>query len=424
MTPITATDIRRFAPKAKQHYVDALVSGWPDMVSAGLDRPLRLCHFLAQSHHETGGFTIVREATTWSHEQMCVTLWPNRFKKSDPVFRARYAAACRDPEEKPYRLAELAYGRGNSLGKSLGNCEDGDGWNYRGGGFQQGTGRAWYREVGEAIGVDLEQSPDLIENPNVSLKATIHYWTKHNLNRFADCNYGTAISRQINRGNPFSSKPANHEDRRLGAFDRAWAVWGSGELPSPNEIRVGAHGRDVLAIQTQLRNLKYAVGDLDEAYGEETARAVAAFKADWKRKNGQRLEDDDIVGPLTRAALAAADPITRPAREAMTAADLREKGSTEVAAGDTIKKAGTLAVVAAAVDGATKTGADLQVKEALSNVSGYKTAIEPAIDGAKWLIGHWLWAGVLVGGIWLYYGGHKVVMARLAAARNGFNLWR
>lgn len=135
----TAADLRRLAPAAEQSYIDALVEGWDAMQTAGINTPIRRCHFLAQAMHETGDFTIIREKCTWSAKRMC-ELWPARYSMRDPIFLARIAAAREDEETK----AEMAYG-----GRAdLGNENDGDGYAYRGGGIFQGTGRGWYRETG------------------------------------------------------------------------------------------------------------------------------------------------------------------------------------------------------------------------------------------------------------------------------------
>ncbi len=60
--------------------------------------------------------------------------------------------------------------------KDLGNLNHGDGYKYRGRGFNQLTGRANYANVGKAIGVDLVNNPELLETPEVAAKALAYFF--------------------------------------------------------------------------------------------------------------------------------------------------------------------------------------------------------------------------------------------------------
>lgn len=418
--PVRVEDLRRFAPRAKQPYIAALTDGWPMIEAAGINTPLRWCHFMAQCFHETGGFTIVREHTTWSETRMCA-LWPNRFKMVDPVFRLKYRACGGSDSD----LAELAYGPGNDLGRKLGNTEEGDGWAYRGGSFLQGTGRAWYREVGQAIGHDLEGSPDLIENPTIGLQAALWVWSRYKLNGFADANNGRAIGNQINRGNPFSKhEPIGAPERRR-AYDRAWAIWGNGATPAKSQdIDVGSHGPEVVAIQLRLKELRYGVGNADGVFGPETRRAVAAFKADWIAENGGELEPNARVGARTKAALAEAVPIERPERAEATVKDLAAAGSTEVKAGQQIKGAGAAATAIGAAGIAQQTGVLDTVQNNVGWLPAAQSTLAPAIDAVKWATTNLLFVGLVALGLIVYYRGHLIEQARLMAHRLGLNLGR
>lgn len=413
----TIADLMKYAPRAQRSYVDALVNGWPAIQAAGINTPLRWCHFIAQCHHETGGFTIVRENTNWTRDQMC-RLWPSRFKANDPIFVAKYAMCKGD--ELDVKLAEMAYGGR----KDLGNTEPGDGWDYRGGGFLQGTGRGWYRETGEAIGVDLEGNPDLIENCSVSLKATLWYWTRYKINDHADANNLRAVGNQINRGNPYSKHEPIDADKRKRQFDRAWAIWGENALPRPDGLNVGSAGPEVLALQLRLRELRYAVGNADGVFGRETGRAVAAFKADWKHERGYSLDPDLKVGPTTLAALADARPIERKEREQTTPGELLAAGSTEMKAGQEMKTVGT----ALAAGGGLKAASDAGLLDTLNSSVGWlpsaQSTVAPAIESVKWAMGNLFFVGLVGLGLLIWYRGYLIQHARLIAHRLGFNLSR
>jgi predicted chitinase len=60
--------------------------------------------------------------------------------------------------------------------KDLGNLQPGDGYKFRGRGFNQLTGRANYTIIGKAIGVDIVTNPDLMDNPEIAAKALAYYF--------------------------------------------------------------------------------------------------------------------------------------------------------------------------------------------------------------------------------------------------------
>lgn len=61
---------------------------------------------------------------------------------------------------------------------SIGNQGGDDGWNYRGRGFNQLTGKNNYRTFGNIIGEDLVGNPDLMNNPEVAAKVAVAFFTK------------------------------------------------------------------------------------------------------------------------------------------------------------------------------------------------------------------------------------------------------
>lgn len=69
---------------------------------------------------------------------------------------------------------EKVYGVGS--GVPLGNTQVGDGWKYRGRGFNQITGRGNYTFYGKNIGKDLANHPELLNDPEIAAKAAIQFF--------------------------------------------------------------------------------------------------------------------------------------------------------------------------------------------------------------------------------------------------------
>ncbi|MBC2668764.1 glycoside hydrolase family 19 protein [Novosphingobium piscinae] len=82
----------------------------------------------------------------------------------------------------------------------LGNTRPGDGRRYLGRGIFQLTGRANYRQIGNAIGIDLESNPELAETPDVAVQTAAFFWRTRNLNLVADKGEEDRITRLINGG--------------------------------------------------------------------------------------------------------------------------------------------------------------------------------------------------------------------------------
>jgi len=117
--------------------------------------PAREAHFLAQIAHESGGFRYVRE---------------------------------------------LASGEAYEGRADLGNTEPGDGVRYKGRGLIQITGRANYKDCGDALGLDLLAEPELLERSDLACRSAGWYWQEHALNELADRGDIRSITRKINGG--------------------------------------------------------------------------------------------------------------------------------------------------------------------------------------------------------------------------------
>jgi putative chitinase len=143
------------------HAKDSAVSAFCEPLNSVMEKyeintPLRQCHFLAQIGHESG--------------------------------------------ELRYR-EELASGRAYEGRKDLGNVEEGDGPRFKGRGLIQLTGRANYKEYGEFLGWDLLESPQVVaEDAGICADVAGWFWAKRRLNKYADQDDVTTITKRINGG--------------------------------------------------------------------------------------------------------------------------------------------------------------------------------------------------------------------------------
>jgi putative chitinase len=112
-------------------------------------------HFMAQISHECGAGLEVEENLSYSAERM-TQVWPSRFHSIEEA--APYA-------HNPRMLANKVYnGRmGNEIGSD-------DGYNYRGRGATQTTGRNGYKKLGEKLGIDLLGNPGMVNEPGLFLE--------------------------------------------------------------------------------------------------------------------------------------------------------------------------------------------------------------------------------------------------------------
>lgn len=118
--------------------------------------------------------------------------------------------------------AELKYGYKTRIGKNLGNILPGDGARYIGRGYVQLTGRANYRNMGQDLGIPLEENPDLALIPEYSYQILVVGMKK---GRFT----GKALNgardfvqcRKIINGTDKAGLIAGYAERFLNALEKA-----------------------------------------------------------------------------------------------------------------------------------------------------------------------------------------------------------
>lgn len=109
-----------------------------------------------------------------------------------------------------------------SLAKKLSNTpeKDGDGAKYKGRGLIQITGYANYRDCGKALGIDLINHPELLEQPEYAVLSAGWYWQSRNINAACDADDIVKITKLVNGG-------TNHLSERTAYYNKAKSVLNS-----------------------------------------------------------------------------------------------------------------------------------------------------------------------------------------------------
>ena len=153
-----------------------------------IDTPQRVAMWLAQLAHESRGFDKMEEVLNYSAERLRQVF--QRFFPSIEVAR-QYA-------HEPEKLANYVYDDINDdqndpdpninrrPSSRLGNTDNGDGWKYRGRGYNGLTGKDNYRIEGQRIGVDLVNFPDKAAEPETAALIAGSFWQRTGCNALAD----------------------------------------------------------------------------------------------------------------------------------------------------------------------------------------------------------------------------------------------
>lgn len=156
---------------------------------------LRLSSFLAQIHHESAGFTVLKENLNYSVNGLLRTFGRHRISEED----ARRLGREGNRPANQIEIANIIYG-GNWGRVNLGNTQPNDGSRFIGRGFKQVTGRANYTSLSNDVKVDYVNNPEWLLREADAMLSACWFWKKNNCNRFADIDDVSRLTRVINGG--------------------------------------------------------------------------------------------------------------------------------------------------------------------------------------------------------------------------------
>jgi putative chitinase len=179
-------DLKKLAPKTNaqriadvQSHLDVILNKYQ------INTKLRIAHFLAQVMHESGDFAHMAENLNYSADGL-MKIFPKYFNTDSAASHAR----------NPQMIANRVYS--NRLGN--GDVASSDGWNYRGRGFIQLTGKENYTKFAKAIGKSLQETVKYLETAPGALESAAWYWNSRNINAKADADDITAVTKLVNGG--------------------------------------------------------------------------------------------------------------------------------------------------------------------------------------------------------------------------------
>ena len=282
--------------------------------ASGIDSRRELANFMAQVGHESHGLTKLEEGFRYTKGISQIPVKSAMREGAQALESARLEAL----RGRPEALAELMYGG------RMGNDQPGDGYNYRGRGYMQLTGKDNYRAAGDALGLDLVHHPDLAAKPENAARIATWYW-QHNVPENAREDV-TKATRAVNGGtNGLADREARNE-RWLQTLTpelmEQLAAGRIGRAVEPNApatpartapnaaadgvLKSGEKGPAIEAMQKSLHALGYTDGKdralhPDGHFGASTKEALQTFQ----RAHG--LKDDGVAGPKTLDALKKAE---------------------------------------------------------------------------------------------------------------------
>ena len=176
------------------------------MVEFGITSADDQAMFIAQVGHESGGFSCIIENLNYSVNGLLATFG----KYFDAESAEKYGRTSEHPANQQ-AIANIVYA--NRMGNGFPGSNDG--WNYRGRGLIQITGRDNYRDCSAGVKTDLLLVPQLLEHDEYAARSAAWFYASRGcLMHSGDI---TAVTKIINGG-------TNGLDDRKSRYEKAKSV--------------------------------------------------------------------------------------------------------------------------------------------------------------------------------------------------------
>ena len=151
-----------------------------------INTPKRIAAFLAQTHHESGGYVWLTENLNYSADGL-MRVFPKYFKTMEIA-----KAYARQPDKIANRTYADRMGNGDEA--------SGDGSKYKGRGLIQLTFKNNYFWFAASLEITPEEASEYTQSFEGAAQSACWYWSENRLNRFCDANDVKGLSKAINGG--------------------------------------------------------------------------------------------------------------------------------------------------------------------------------------------------------------------------------
>ncbi|MGB6691324.1 MAG: hypothetical protein WBE76_26115 [Terracidiphilus sp.] len=186
---LTLDMLQSLWPNGDQHIpglVEAIAASAPGVFPKySLSSDLVIAHAMAQFSEECGAGLFMVENLNYSAAGLLAT-WPSHFTGT-------LANQC---ARNPQMIADIAYGgrMGNAPPPST------DGWDFRGRGLSQVTGRDGYTTLAQTVQFDIVNNPDLVATPANALECGVADFVQCGCLPFAQNDDVNGVTQKLNGG--------------------------------------------------------------------------------------------------------------------------------------------------------------------------------------------------------------------------------
>jgi putative chitinase len=277
---ISADQFTGMFPRAKDatELVEAMNDIFPKY---DINTPQRMAGFIAQTGHESAGFSAFSEDLYYSAKSLDVVF--GKYFKRAGIDANKYA---REPE----KIANHVYANRMKNGDEV----SGDGYMFRGGGILQLTGRDNYTRFGESVDMSPEEAVDYVRTPKGAIESACWFWKENKLNKYCDSSEIKLLTKRINGGY------IGLEDR-IHHWKVALATMGVEHAKCDAEVEhedldvedIGILKRGMRGEGVKMMQEAIGIADADGIFGPGTESAVKRWQSD------HHLTADGVVGLMT-----------------------------------------------------------------------------------------------------------------------------